>query len=190
MLYLLLTLAILASCTDASLVRDPPKDAVMINEHTKGIKLACYFNHTKEDNEDEDDDDDDKSVISWEHEGDSAVTIKDEWVTIDERGKSILHIPDEDAKEGRITCDSGSEEHTWSVTPLFRLEPMPKSQYVSEEDDFYLKCVLDEGSMGSEEGELSFQWTRHEELDRANFTELPTNEETPHKEKHFQVGSD
>ncbi len=194
LLFLALLGALASSSSASVLTKDPPEDKVMISDKHRGVKLACFFNQTgEEEGQGEGEEKDDAEITWWRQWSSGAENglrqqIEAEHVKVKEDGRSQVRLPEDLAREGTITCQSGGEggdSLTWAVQPHFKLEAMPKSKYVSEGEDVYLDCTLRAASIV--DGDLSFKWTRVEEHDAENITDLPTQERNEHGDLHTTV---
>ncbi len=174
---------------------DPSEGKVMVSERVSGIKLACFLNETGPssssdyaDKEAEGEKKDEDPVITWKHDG--LEIDSDEYVKVDkDTGHSKLRIQDHEEatyRVGRISCHAdGHEPLEWQIEPHFKVEPMHKSEYVTEGEDAYLHCIVRDIS---EPGEVQFFWYRmHEHNSSLLRDELPTPEISDKGEPHTQV---
>ncbi len=179
---------------------DPSEGKVMVSERVSGIKLACFLNETGSPSSSEEEwasdyadkevagEKDKDPVITWKHDG--LEIDSDKYVKVDEdTGHSKLRIQDHEEatyRVGRISCHmEGHDPLEWQIEPHFQVEPMHKSEYVTEGEDAYLHCIVRDIS---EPGEVQFFWSRmHEHNSSLLRDELPTPEISDKGEPHTQV---
>lgn len=154
----------------AKLIREPDVDLVVLPRDSRGVEFRCF------DNEDRfaaaGKDRDEKSLgITWSQEVREGkfAPVNASLVSRTETGKSTLSLGGREAAvSGRVRCDNAQDEYTWSVEPHFKLEAMPRSDYVYEGSNKWLRCKLRKASLRVPHSGLTFRWSRQGEHDEAD----------------------